>query len=111
MPVAGLCELGNCPQTTGCGVLRRKCKAHFGCQHKFRIILRYRIAYCSFNRLCHGYRLVGPFLGLLVAQVVCAVVMVVGQNRLVGTSKKSHVNAGQEEQSKIQGAISVMLVN
>jgi MATE family multidrug resistance protein len=22
MPIVGLCELGNCPQTTGCGVLR-----------------------------------------------------------------------------------------
>jgi hypothetical protein len=22
MPIIGLCELGNCPQTTGCGVLR-----------------------------------------------------------------------------------------
>ncbi|KAI3726544.1 hypothetical protein L1987_66342 [Smallanthus sonchifolius] len=22
MPIMGLCELGNCPQTTGCGILR-----------------------------------------------------------------------------------------
>ncbi|MBA0566017.1 hypothetical protein Golob_010868, partial [Gossypium lobatum] len=30
LPIAGLCELGNCPQTTGCGVLRGSARPTIG---------------------------------------------------------------------------------
>ncbi|KAJ8555721.1 hypothetical protein K7X08_013217 [Anisodus acutangulus] len=30
LPIIGLCELGNCPQTTGCGVLRGTARLKLG---------------------------------------------------------------------------------
>ncbi|MQL86370.1 hypothetical protein Taro_018900 [Colocasia esculenta] len=32
MPLIGLCELGNCPQTTGCGILRGTARPAIGAQ-------------------------------------------------------------------------------
>ncbi|CAN1160681.1 Protein DETOXIFICATION 54 [Linum perenne] len=72
LPIIGLCELGNCPQTTGCGVLRGTA----------RPVIAARINLASFYcigtpvavGLAFGLKLGFPGLwfGLLSAQVACA---------------------------------------
>ncbi|GLJ20370.1 hypothetical protein SUGI_0370090 [Cryptomeria japonica] len=72
MPIMGLCELGNCPQTTGCGVLRGSARPAIGA----------RINLGSFYFLGTPVALVlafwfkigfgGLWYGLLVAQFACA---------------------------------------
>ncbi|KAH6763697.1 MATE efflux family protein [Perilla frutescens var. hirtella] len=73
LPIIGLCELGNCPQTTGCGILRGTA----------RPVVAARINLGSFYFvgtpvavglafwLCAGFT--GLWLGLLSAQAACAV--------------------------------------
>ncbi|KAL8486024.1 hypothetical protein ACS0TY_028071 [Phlomoides rotata] len=73
LPIIGLCELGNCPQTTGCGILRGTA----------RPVVAARINLGSFYfvgtpvavglafGLCVGFA--GLWLGLLSAQAACAV--------------------------------------
>ncbi|XP_040385809.1 protein DETOXIFICATION 55-like [Oryza brachyantha] len=71
LPVVGLCELANCPQTTGCGVLRGSARPVVGAA----------INLCSFYLVGAPVALVLAFgldmgflglcLGLLSAQVVC----------------------------------------
>ncbi|XP_057793468.1 LOW QUALITY PROTEIN: protein DETOXIFICATION 54-like [Salvia miltiorrhiza] len=73
LPITGLCELGNCPQTTGCGILRGTAKP----------VVAARINLASFYFvgtpvavglafwLCIGFP--GLWLGLLSAQAACAV--------------------------------------
>lgn len=73
LPIIGLCELGNCPQTTGCGILRGTA----------RPVVAARINLGSFYfvgtpvavglafRLCIGFP--GLWLGLLSAQTACAI--------------------------------------
>lgn len=73
LPIIGLCELGNCPQTTGCGILRGTA----------RPVVAARINLGSFYFvgtpvavglafwLCVGFP--GLWLGLLSAQAACAI--------------------------------------
>lgn len=73
LPIIGLCEVGNCPQTTGCGILRGTA----------RPVVAARINLGSFYfvgtpvavGLAFGLRagFSGLWLGLLCAQLACAV--------------------------------------
>ncbi|KAG6432692.1 hypothetical protein SASPL_104276 [Salvia splendens] len=75
LPITGVCELGNCPQTTGCGILRGTA----------RPVVAARINLASFYFvgtpvavglafwLCIGFP--GLWLGLLSAQVACAILI------------------------------------
>ncbi|KAG9157816.1 hypothetical protein Leryth_000012 [Lithospermum erythrorhizon] len=73
LPIIGLCELGNCPQTTGCGILRGTARPAVGA----------RINLCSFylvgTPIAVGLAFYlevgfsGLWFGLLSAQVVCAI--------------------------------------
>ncbi|VFQ77572.1 unnamed protein product [Cuscuta campestris] len=75
LPVIGLCELGNCPQTTGCGVLRGtarpKTGAHInlGCFYLVGMPVAVGLSFYG------GFDFEGLWLGLLVAQASCMVTM------------------------------------
>lgn len=77
LPIIGLCELGNCPQTTGCGVLRGtarpKVGAHInlGCFYLVGMPVAVGLAFYA------GLDFQGLWLGLLAAQGSCAVTMLV----------------------------------
>lgn len=73
LPVIGLCELGNCPQTTGCGVLRGSARPAVGAAINFYSF--YLVGAPVAIVLAFGLDLgfVGLCLGLLAAQVVCAI--------------------------------------
>ncbi|KAK1276700.1 MATE efflux family protein 5 [Acorus gramineus] len=73
MPVVGLCELGNCPQTTGCGVLRGTARPAAGARinlASFYFVGTPVAVGLAFGGVGVGFG--GLWLGLLAAQAVCA---------------------------------------
>lgn len=76
MPVVGLCELGNCPQTTGCGALRGSARpalaVHINLGSFYGVGLPLAIVLGFVMKM----GLLGLCLGLLAAQGVCACLMV-----------------------------------
>lgn len=75
LPIIGLCELGNCPQTTGCGVLRGTARPKLGANINlgcFYLVGMPMAVYLGFFR---GYDFTGLWIGLLAAQASCAVTM------------------------------------
>ncbi|CAN4101477.1 unnamed protein product [Withania somnifera] len=77
LPIIGLCELGNCPQTTGCGVLRGTARPkagaiiNLGCFYLVGMPVAVSLSFYA------GFDLEGLWLGLLAAQVSCMVTMLV----------------------------------
>ncbi|KAH6759619.1 MATE efflux family protein [Perilla frutescens var. hirtella] len=75
LPIIGLCELGNCPQTTGCGVLRGTARPkmaaniNLGCFY----LVGMPVAVALSFKLDYDFR--GLWMGLLAAQASCAVAM------------------------------------
>ncbi|XP_023546906.1 protein DETOXIFICATION 51-like [Cucurbita pepo subsp. pepo] len=101
LPILGLCELGNCPQTVGCGVLRGCARpsaaaninlgAFYGVGMPVAVGLAFRL----------GVGFCGLWLGLLSAQVCCAGLMlyVIGTTDWDFQACRSHVltcTAGDE---------------
>ncbi|KAK9740373.1 hypothetical protein RND81_03G030500 [Saponaria officinalis] len=77
LPIAGLCELGNCPQTTGCGVLRGSARPTTGANinlGSFYLVGMPVAIFCGFG-LKMGFG--GLWVGLLAAQASCAILMLI----------------------------------
>ncbi|KAA8547218.1 hypothetical protein F0562_003626 [Nyssa sinensis] len=76
LPVVGLCELGNCPQTTGCGVLRGSARPSLAANINLGSF--YGLGFPIGVWMCFvmDMGLLGLWLGLLAAQVGCALLMV-----------------------------------
>lgn len=73
LPIVGLCELGNCPQTTGCGILRGTARpvigAHINLGSFYFVGTPVAVALAFW--LSFGFS--GLWFGLLSAQVACVV--------------------------------------
>ncbi|KHN32803.1 MATE efflux family protein 9 [Glycine soja] len=73
MPIMGLCELGNCPQTTGCGILRGTARpgigAHINLGSFYFVGTPVAVGLAFWFKV--GFS--GLWFGLLSAQVACAV--------------------------------------
>ncbi|CAL4936989.1 unnamed protein product [Urochloa decumbens] len=71
MPILGLCELGNCPQTTGCGVLRGTARPAVGA--RINLLSFYLVGTPVAVYLAFGARagFSGLWYGLLSAQATC----------------------------------------
>jgi MATE family multidrug resistance protein len=76
MPVLGLCELGNCPQTTICGVLRGSARTSLGANINLGSFYGVGLPVLIFMGFVMKMGLIGLLMGLLAAQLVCAVIMV-----------------------------------
>ncbi|KAF8379422.1 hypothetical protein HHK36_028857 [Tetracentron sinense] len=75
LPIIGLCELGNCPQTTGCGVLRGTARPRVGANINLGCFYLVGMPVAvSLGFLC-GFDFQGLWLGLLAAQGSCVVTM------------------------------------
>ncbi|KAJ8641637.1 hypothetical protein MRB53_018331 [Persea americana] len=76
MPLVGLCELGNCPQMVGCGVLRGTARPAIGATINLVCfyIIGTPVAVALMFWLKLGYE--GLWYGLLSAQVSCALLVV-----------------------------------
>ncbi|KAJ0986391.1 hypothetical protein J5N97_004747 [Dioscorea zingiberensis] len=75
LPIVGLCELGNCPQTVGCGVLRGSARpghaAHVNLGAFYLVGMPVAVG-LGFGL---GFGFNGLWMGLLAAQVCCAGLM------------------------------------
>ncbi|XP_051114675.1 protein DETOXIFICATION 49-like [Andrographis paniculata] len=75
LPVIGLCELGNCPQTTGCGVLRGSARPKMGANINLGCFYIVGMPVAVMVSLYLGYDFKGLWMGLLAAEGCCAVAM------------------------------------
>ncbi|KAG6434694.1 hypothetical protein SASPL_106334 [Salvia splendens] len=76
LPIAGLCELGNCPQTAAGGVLRGSARPGVGARVNLGsfYLVGMPVAFVMGFGMGMGFR--GLWMGLLAAQVSCAAAMV-----------------------------------
>ncbi|KAL3648667.1 hypothetical protein CASFOL_005070 [Castilleja foliolosa] len=72
LPIIGLCELANCPQTTCCGVLRGSARPGIGAGVNFCAFYVAGMPVAVGLAFFSGFGFAGLCYGLLAAQVVCA---------------------------------------
>lgn len=92
LPIIGLCELGNCPQTTGCGVLRGCARPKVGANINLLSFYAVGMPVAVVLGFCLGMDFVGLWMGLLAAQVTCVVMMMMA---IVGTDWSLQVGRAQ----------------
>ncbi|XP_043712457.1 protein DETOXIFICATION 48-like [Telopea speciosissima] len=76
LPIAGLCELGNCPQTTGCGVLRGSARPTIGANINLGSFYLVGMPVAILMGFGAKMGFPGLWIGLLAAQATCALLMV-----------------------------------
>ncbi|KAI4324918.1 hypothetical protein MLD38_030360 [Melastoma candidum] len=77
LPIIGLCELGNCPQTTVCGVLRGTARPKVGANINLGCFYAVGMPVAVGLSFFGGFDFEGLWLGLLAAQAACLVCMLV----------------------------------
>ncbi|XP_050226586.1 protein DETOXIFICATION 49-like [Mercurialis annua] len=77
LPIIGLCELGNCPQTTGCGVLRGTARPKTGANVNLACFYLVGMPVAVWLSFYIGLDFKGLWFGLLAAQGSCVVTMLV----------------------------------
>lgn len=75
LPIIGLCELGNCPQTTGCGVLRGTARPKVGANINLGCFYLVGTPVAVWLAFFARFDFEGLWLGLLFAQGSCVVTM------------------------------------
>lgn len=75
LPILGLCELGNCPQTVGCGVLRGSARPSMAANVNLGSFYLVGMPMAIGLGFRLGVGLYGLWLGLLSAQLCCAGLM------------------------------------
>ncbi|KAI9097729.1 hypothetical protein K1719_025500 [Acacia pycnantha] len=75
LPIIGMCELGNCPQTTGCGVLRGSARPTVGANINLGSFYLVGMPVAVFLGFVLKMGFSGMWLGLLAAQASCATLM------------------------------------
>ncbi|KAI9112122.1 hypothetical protein K1719_017018 [Acacia pycnantha] len=81
LPIIGLCELGNCPQTTGCGVLRGTARPKVGANINLASFYLVGTPMAIWLGFFAGFDFEGLWIGLLGAQGTCAMTMLVVLSR------------------------------
>ncbi|KVI10116.1 protein DETOXIFICATION 49-like [Cynara cardunculus var. scolymus] len=77
LPIIGLCELGNCPQTTGCGVLRGTARPKIGANINLGCFYLVGMPVAVGLGFFMGFDFEGLWMGMLAAQMSCVVTMLV----------------------------------
>lgn len=75
LPIIGLCELGNCPQTTGCGVLRGTARPKVGANINLGCFYIVGMPVAVGLSFYMGFDFQGLWIGLLAAQASCMLTM------------------------------------
>nr|XP_043630753.1 protein DETOXIFICATION 51-like [Erigeron canadensis] len=86
LPIIGLCELGNCPQTVGCGVVRGTARPTTAANVNLGAFYIVGMPIAVGLGFGLGVGFIGLWLGLLSAQVCCAGLMLY----VVGTTDWEH---------------------
>ncbi|PSS11441.1 Protein DETOXIFICATION like [Actinidia chinensis var. chinensis] len=81
LPIIGLCELGNCPQTTGCGVLRGSARPKMGANINLGCFYLVGMPVAVWLSFYTEFNFRGLWLGLLAAQGSCMVTMLIVLSR------------------------------
>ncbi|KAL0730846.1 hypothetical protein Bca4012_026940 [Brassica carinata] len=81
LPIVGLCELGNCPQTTGCGILRGSARPRIGANINMAAFYLIGMPVGMVMTFWFGFGFKGLWLGMLAAQIVCVSSMMVATCR------------------------------
>ncbi|MED6169723.1 Protein DETOXIFICATION 49 [Stylosanthes scabra] len=75
LPIIGLCEIGNCPQTTVCGVLRGTARPKLGATLNLGCFYVVGMPVAVWLGFFGGFDFKGLWLGMLAAQDCCMVTM------------------------------------
>ncbi|KAF7828319.1 protein DETOXIFICATION 49 [Senna tora] len=75
LPIIGLCELGNCPQTTVCGVLRGTARPKLGANINLGCFYLVGMPVAVWLGFFAGFDFKGLWIGLMAAQASCMVCM------------------------------------
>ncbi|GLJ42787.1 hypothetical protein SUGI_0887210 [Cryptomeria japonica] len=75
LPILGLCELGNCPQTTGCGVLRGSARPSLGANINLGSFYLIGMPIAVGTGFFFNIGFVGFWIGLFAAQASCLALM------------------------------------
>lgn len=75
LPIIGLCELGNCPQTTVCGVLRGTARPKLGANINLGCFYLVGMPVAVWLSFFAGFDFKGLWFGLMAAQGSCMVTM------------------------------------
>ncbi|XP_052188939.1 protein DETOXIFICATION 55-like [Diospyros lotus] len=73
LPIIGICELANCPQTTGCGVLRGSARPIVGAAINFYSFYLVGMPVAIILAFVWGLGFLGLCYGLLAAQLACVI--------------------------------------
>ncbi|KAK8285329.1 hypothetical protein V6Z11_D08G213700, partial [Gossypium hirsutum] len=93
LPILGLCELGNCPQTTGCGVLRGTARPKLGANINLGCFYLVGMPVAVWLSFFAGFDFKGLWLGLLAAQGSCLLTMLFTElTREVPVDDDDHTN-------------------
>ncbi|TKY55714.1 Multidrug and toxin extrusion protein 2 [Spatholobus suberectus] len=93
LPIVGLCEIGNCPQTIICGVLKGSARPALGANINLVSFYGVGLPVAPLMGFVFDLGLLGLMLGLLSAQIVCFIVMMVV---LVRTNWKEQADRAKE---------------
>ncbi|XP_061364199.1 protein DETOXIFICATION 49-like [Gastrolobium bilobum] len=76
LPIIGLCELGNCPQTTVCGVLRGTARPKLGANINLGCFYLVGMPVAVWLSFFSGFDFKGLWFGMLAAQGSCMMTMI-----------------------------------
>ncbi|VYS49419.1 unnamed protein product [Arabidopsis thaliana] len=100
LPIVGLCELGNCPQTTGCGVLRGCARPTLGANINLGSFYFVGMPVAILFGFVFKQGFPGLWFGLLAAQATCASLMLCA---LLRTDWKVQAERAEELTSQTPG--------
>ncbi|CAN8241212.1 unnamed protein product [Cochlearia groenlandica] len=100
LPIVGLCELGNCPQTTGCGVLRGSARPKLGANINLGSFYFVGMPVAIILGFVFKLGFPGLWFGLLAAQATCACLMLCA---LLRTDWAVQAERAEELTSETQG--------
>ncbi|CAL1395601.1 unnamed protein product [Linum trigynum] len=110
LPIAGLCELGNCPQTTGCGVLRGSARPTVGANINLGSFYLVGMPVAVALGFGAGMGFPGLWVGLLAAQGSCAVLMLVVLWRTDWMDQVERARELTKSSTDVVGKVSVLPV-
>ncbi|KAG4922267.1 hypothetical protein JHK86_051080 [Glycine max] len=76
LPILGLCEIGNWPQTAACGILSGTARPYVGARINLCAFYLIGLPVAVFAAFMHRYQLRGLWFGMLAAQISCFCMMV-----------------------------------
>ncbi|KAJ4805108.1 Protein DETOXIFICATION [Rhynchospora pubera] len=110
LPIIGMCEIGNSPQTVGCGVLRGSAKPAIGAHINFAAFYLVGLPVSLLCAFPFKMGFVGLLMGLLAAQASCACFMLYAINNIdweAQAEKARNFSESSRENSDLEASLIV----